>query len=95
MLSKVFNLSTWGMVCASATVLYNPYFSPSEPEEPKYIIEGLEVWRGEEGLINRGLSRSDLAEIEERLVEAFEMCQAYEEASRVDLEIDTHRLEYA
>jgi hypothetical protein len=97
-ITAIFQLSTWGKVAAFAEVYENPYFGsegPEDPEEPRYIIDGIEVYRGEEGNIYKGLNRSELAEVEERLVEVFELVQAANEAERTDSRIDSHRLEYA
>lgn len=94
-MTEIFELSTWGKVAAFAEVQENPYFSHSEPEEPRYIIESIEVYRGEEGNIYRGLNRSELAEVEERLVDSYERTVSAELDRKVDLRIDTARLEYA
>lgn len=94
-ISRIFDLSTWGKVCAFADVSINPYFDPSDREEPRYIIEGVEVYRGEEGNIYRGLSRQELAQVEEELVSAFELCQEAASAVLSDSRVDSHRLEYA
>lgn len=94
-LSRIFDLTTWGKVCAFAEVSFNPYFDPSDREEPRYIIEGIEVSRGEEGNIYRGLNREELAQVEEELVSAFELCQEAASAVLIDSKVDSRRLEYA
>ena len=94
-ITAIFPLSTWGKVAAFAEVQENLYFGLSEPEEPRYNIDGIEVYRGEEGNIYKGLRGPELAEVEERIIEAFELIQAANQDELTDFRIDSHRLEYA
>lgn len=89
------HLPIYGKVSASASVAENKYYSPSEPDEPYFNVDDVEVWwKTSDGFQNiwSNLHRFQKEIVEAMLVEAYERAWSSEVDARINEAVEDCRL---